>query len=77
MDYKQQLDELLLTTARQNASDLHIAVGKKPTLRIDGALMPLEKSPVVTPEVADGLVSAMIDPSRKKNFMLRKELDFS
>jgi len=29
MDYKQKLNDLLLTTARQNASDLHLAVGKQ------------------------------------------------
>ena len=42
MDYEQQLKGLLLTTARQNASDLHIGVGRRPTLRIDGKLIPLQ-----------------------------------
>ena len=41
MDFKAKLDELLLTTARQGASDLHIGVGQPPTLRVDGALIPL------------------------------------
>jgi len=43
-DYKQQLGDLLTTTAKQNASDLHLAVGRKPTLRMDGVLIPLERS---------------------------------
>jgi len=42
-DYKKSLEDLLLTTARQSASDLHLAVGRHPTLRIDGALIPLQK----------------------------------
>jgi len=42
-DYKQQLNDLLLATAKQNASDLHIGVGKYPMLRIDGLLIPLQK----------------------------------
>ena len=67
MNYKQLLNDLLLTTARQNASDLHIGVGRRPSLRIDGTLVPLEKSPMVTPEVAEGLISALrLIPARIK-----------
>jgi len=77
MNYKQLLNDLLLTTARQNASDLHIGVGRRPSLRIDGTLVPLEKSPMVTPEVAEGLISALISPEQKKIFLEDKTLDFS
>ena len=52
-DYKQKLDELLLTTAKQNASDLHISVGRRPTLRLDGVLVPLQKEEIITPEMAE------------------------
>jgi len=77
MDYNQQLKGLLLTTARQNASDLHIGVGRRPTLRVDGKLIPLQKEPIITPEIAEGLISAMISPERKKDFISRRGLDFS
>ena len=49
-DYQQKLNDLLLTTARQNASDLHIGVGRRPTLRIDGVLIPLQKELILTPK---------------------------
>jgi len=37
-----QIDRLLDTVIRQNASDLHISVGRKPTLRLNGALRNLD-----------------------------------
>ena len=77
MNYKQLLNDLLLTTARQSASDLHIGVGRRPSLRLDGVLVLLEKSPMVTPEVAEGLVTALITPDQKQVFLKNKTLDFS
>ncbi|TSC66830.1 MAG: pilT [Parcubacteria group bacterium Gr01-1014_73] len=77
MDYKAKLDELLLTTARQNASDLHIGVGQRPTLRVDGALLPLQKEAMITPEIAEGLVLALLNPEQKEKFLQKKELDLS
>lgn len=77
MEYKQKLTELMLTAARQNASDLHLAVGRHPTLRIDGVLIPLQKEPIVTPEAAEGLIAALIPPDQKDSFLKEKEIDFS
>ena len=76
-EYKQKLNELLLTTARQNASDLHLAVGKRPTIRIDGVLVSLTKESILTPEAADGLISVLLTPEQKEKFLVEKEFDFS
>lgn len=77
MDYKEKLNELLLTAARQQASDLHIAVGRKPTLRIDGVLIGLQKENTLTPEDAQGLVLSMLTPEQKEKFLKYGDLDFS
>lgn len=77
MDYQQKLNDLLLLTARQNASDLHIAVGRRPTLRIDGALIPLQKEPILTPEMTEGLVLALLTSEQKEEFRKNREIDFS
>ncbi|KKS25047.1 MAG: hypothetical protein UU85_C0008G0001, partial [Candidatus Wolfebacteria bacterium GW2011_GWA2_42_10] len=77
MDYKQKLNDLLLTTAQQNASDLHLAVGRRPTLRIDGALVPLQKEAILTPEAAKELVFALLTPEQKENFLREREVDFA
>ncbi len=77
MDYQQKLNDLLLLTARQNASDLHIAVGRRPTLRIDGALIPLQKEPILTPEMTENLVLALLTAEQKEEFRKNREIDFS
>ena len=76
-DFKQQLGDLLTTTAKQNASDLHIAVGRKPTLRIDGILVELQKEPVMTPESAEGIISQMLTPEQKSKLITQRQVDFA
>lgn len=77
VDYKQKLNSLLLVTARQNASDLHIAVGRRPTIRVDSVLIPLAKESILTKEDAEGLVLALLTEEQKKNFFTKKQLDLS
>lgn len=77
MEYKQKLEELLLTCARQDASDLHIAVGRHPTLRIDGALVPLTSEQILTPKDAEGLIMALLTESQQKELLQNKEIDLS
>ncbi|MCX6703026.1 MAG: PilT/PilU family type 4a pilus ATPase [Candidatus Wolfebacteria bacterium] len=77
MPEKEKLNELLLATAQQNASDLHLAVGKYPMLRIDGNLIPLQNQPLLTPEITEGLVMALIPDGLKEEFRKEKEFDFS
>jgi len=77
MDYKQKLNDLLLATARQNASDLHLAVGRHPTLRIDGILIPLQREGILTPEMGENLIFNLLTPEQKDKFLKEKEIDFS
>lgn len=77
MDYTEKLQELLIATAKQNASDLHIAVGRRPTLRIDGTLVALQKEPITTPEVAEGLISGLLTEEQKARLVREKQLDFA
>ena len=76
-DYKQKLNDLLLIAAQQNASDLHLGVGRRPTLRIDGSLIPLQKEPILAPDAAEGLVLALLTPEQKEKFLKEKEVDFA
>ncbi len=76
-DYSEQLKNLLITTAKENASDLHIAVGRRPTLRVDGVLVPLQKEPVLTPEAAEGLTNAMFTPEQKDKFLKNRQVDLA
>src|SRR5579864_1929404 len=76
-DFKAKLNDLLTTCAKQSASDLHIAVGRRPTLRIDGTLVPLQKEPIMTPESAEGIMGAMITPEQKAKLLVQRQLDFA
>lgn len=76
-DYKQKLTDLLVATAKENASDLHLAVGKHPTLRIDGVLVPFQKEPLLTPEMAEGIISALLTPEQKTKLTEQRQIDFA
>jgi twitching motility protein PilT len=76
-DYSEKLKELLVATAKLNASDLHLAVGRRPTLRIDGVLVPLQKEEILTPETADGLITGLLTPEQRERFLKDKQLDFA
>ncbi len=73
----QELEELLREVAKQNASDLHLVVGRYPTLRIDGSLAPLTQHELVTPERADALVQALMNEGEREIFRRDSEVDFS
>lgn len=77
MEYGEQLKKLLLTTAKKGASDLHITVGKRPTVRMDSSLVPLGKEDIVTKRDAEGLVMALLTEEQQKKFKKQKQLDFS
>src|SRR5881275_1891427 len=57
-----QIDRLLETTVRRGASDLHLAVGRPPTLRLHGHLRELQTK-VLEPEDTISLMKA-ITPER-------------
>jgi twitching motility protein PilT len=76
-DFKQKLDDLLTTTAKQGASDLHIAVGRRPTLRIDGVLVPLQKEPITTPEEAEGIIGQLMTEEQKQKLVQQRQVDLA
>lgn len=77
MDYKEKLNSLLLSTARENASDLHLGVGRKPTIRVDGVLVPLEQEQILTPDAVKGLVEAITTPEQREKLEKIKQIDFA
>lgn len=77
MDYPGKLKELLIAAASQNASDLHIAVGKRPTLRIDGVLVPFSQEPILSSEDAEGLITSILTPEQKERLTKIRQIDFA
>ncbi|MEK7566812.1 MAG: PilT/PilU family type 4a pilus ATPase [Patescibacteria group bacterium] len=76
-EYKKQLDELMTLVAKEKASDLHLSVGRHPSLRISGELMVLVKQPVLTAKDTEGMAFSIITPEEKEKFLKEKSLDLS
>ncbi len=74
---EQKLEELLSQVVKQGASDLHISVGRHPTIRVDGELIPLAKEEVLTSDAAKSLIFGMLTETQQKQFVQQKELDLS
>ena len=77
MNYQQEFEDIIQLMLKQNASDLHITVGRHPTIRIDGGLVELAKKPVLTEEVAREFIFLMLSKEQKEEYLKNKELDFS
>lgn len=77
VDYKSKLEQLLEEITKESASDLHISVGRPPTLRIDGRLVPLMKYGVLNPQDAKGLSLELLTDEQKEYLQKAKEIDLS
>ena len=53
MTDEELFDSLLAECIRKSASDLHLTVGRPPTLRIDGGLRPVEGTPVLDHDMTE------------------------
>jgi len=76
-NYKKQLEDLLSSTIREQASDLHISVGHPPVLRIAGRLVPLLKKKKLTSKDTKDLAEALMTEDQLQRFLKKKEVDFS
>ncbi|HEY4518175.1 MAG TPA: PilT/PilU family type 4a pilus ATPase [Candidatus Paceibacterota bacterium] len=77
MSYKEQLNKLIEAVGTQGASDLHLHVGHRPTVRVSGALVPLVSFPELTSKDTEGLVSELLTAENESLFLKQKDLDFS
>lgn len=72
MTLKQMLTEML----SRKASDLHLRVGIRPHLRIDGQLTPID-GPAMTPEDLETILNQILSEKQKERFLRRQELDLA
>src|SRR5712675_1848272 len=71
-DYKAVLQHMI----QSNASDLHLKVGRPPTLRIDGHMVSMEL-PALKQEDLRSLAEQIMAPKNIKEFSEQKESDFA
>ena len=76
-DYTKELEGLAEYVLKEGASDLHLSEGKPPTIRVNGALFPLEKQPKISHTDAEGFAHALLDKEELARFFADKEVDVS
>lgn len=74
---EQKLKSYLLTVAQQGASDLHLVVGRHPTIRVDGKLIPLLDEEVLTAAKTKEFSKILLKESHEKELLEEGQINFS
>ncbi|MDZ4860561.1 MAG: type IV pilus twitching motility protein PilT [Candidatus Hydrogenedentes bacterium] len=69
--------ELLQKLTEQGGSDLHIAVGSPPVIRLHGLLEPMNEYPRLTPEDSQEIIYSVMNEEQIASFETERELDMS
>ncbi len=77
VDYKRELEDIIDIVSSEHGSDIHFSVHSHPIIRVDGALIPLVKKPVLTNADALGFTRALLSKENEAKFMESREIDFS
>jgi twitching motility protein PilT len=77
MDYKKEFDDLVQYMIQEGASDLHLAEGRLPIVRISSMLTPLIKKAELSRTDLKGFLDQLIDQKQKEKFLENKEVDFA
>ena len=75
-DGKLTMHKLLSEAINRNASDLHIAVGYPPVLRIDGELVNLDEK-LFSPEDTEQLIFSVLTDEKKELLEVNREIDLA
>lgn len=72
MDFRR----LLETMMEAGASDLHLKVGTRPNLRVDGALFPVDVPPPTAKDL-EAVLDQVLSETQKEDFLQSREIDFA
>jgi twitching motility protein PilT len=71
------VDDLLERMVARGASDLHVAVGSQPVVRVSGKLERLEEFTALTPDDSLRLLYRMMSTEQQKQLEIKRQLDLS
>lgn len=71
------IQELMATTFKMGASDLHLVVGSPPMVRIHGNLQPVTQGGELTAAQTEELIFPILTEDQKNKVIKYRELDFS
>jgi twitching motility protein PilT len=71
-----EITELLALAQRRGASDLHLAAGQPPLLRVDGEVRSMNDELLTAPRVGD-MIASIMNEKQQREFEELLEIDFS
>lgn len=71
-----RIDQYLLQMVKAEASDLHLASGSPPLLRVKGELL-RTKIPPISPKELHQMIKEILDDRQKETFKENRDIDFS
>lgn len=77
MDYKKEIEQLVELVINENASDLHLAEGRHPVIRVAGSLIPLAKKSITSTSDIKGFLNEFLNDENKALLEKDKDVDFS
>lgn len=77
MEHKKNIEELVDIVIKEGGSDIHLAEGRFPMIRVVGSLIPLSKRAVLTDKDMAGILDLLLTESNKKIFAEKKQVDFA
>ena len=77
MEYKKDIEALVDVVIKENGSDIHLAEGRNPTIRVAGSLIPLTKFKPQTKADLEGIIDFLVSPASKKIFEEKRQIDFA
>lgn len=72
MDFRRLLEKMIDNAA----SDLHIKVGTRPQIRVDGTLQPTDDAPPTVKDM-DSIVQSVLTEDQREHFEAHREIDFA
>lgn len=70
------IHDIMQSLVEQEGSDIHIAVGTPPTIRVDGVLSPVPNAPILGDKECEALIYPILTQEQKDYVGVNKELDF-
>jgi twitching motility protein PilT len=72
-----KLEKVFRTALQYHASDIFIATGLHPTLRINGDIVQIKEHPLLTKKMAEEYLLEILSEDQKKQFEQSLDIDFS
>lgn len=72
-----KFNSFLGMVAQQNASDLHLCVGRSPIIRIDGKLYPIAGEEKLSERMMVEITKAILNEEQQKRLEKERQIDFS